>query len=183
MADQIERIDAALAAWIRAQPVVFVATAPSGSDGLVNCSPKGGDSVRVLDDETVAYLDLTGSGVETIAHVRQNARIVLMWCAFDGPPRIVRVHGQGEVAVPGTALFDRLVAQFDDSPGIRSVIRVRASRISTSCGYGVPLMDFKAPREVLTMWAEKRGTDGLREYQKTRNAKSLDGLPGVDWID
>jgi hypothetical protein len=182
MADVLERIDGELARWMESQPVFFVATAPSGNEGLVNCSPKGGDSLRVLDPHSVAYLDLTGSGVETIAHVRENGRIVIMLCAFDGPPRIVRIHGRGEVVVPGAADFDDLAAKFPAAPGTRSVIRVRAQRISSSCGYAVPLMDLREPRKALDLWAEKRGPDGLREYQRTHNASSLDGLTGVDWL-
>ena len=182
MADELDSIDAALARWIEAQPVFFVATAPESVDGLVNCSPKGGDSLRVLGPHSLAYLDLVGSGVETIAHVKENRRIVVMLCAFDGPPRIVRVHGRGTVVTPEDAQFGALLARFPKPPGIRSVIRVDAFRISQSCGYGVPLMDFREHRSAMTLWAEKKGVDGLLEYQRTRNAQSLDALPGVDWL-
>ncbi len=182
MSDVFERIDGPLREWIERQHMFFVATAPRGDDGFVNCSPKGLDSLRVLDESTVAYLDLTGSGIETVAHVKQNGRIVVMLCAFEGPPRIVRLHGRGHVVHPGDATFDALTAQFPAQPGVRCVIRIDVARISDSCGYAVPLMDFVGDREVLTKWAEKRGADGISDYQRTHNTESLDGLSGVDWL-
>lgn len=169
-----------LAAWMQAQHVFFVATAPSGDGGHVNCSPKGGDSFRVLGPRTVGYVDLTGSGVETIAHVRQNGRIVVMFCAFEGGPKIVRVHGRGEVVQPGDEGFGELLAKFDARElGVRSIIRVEAERISDSCGYGVPLMTFERERDTLAKWADKKGTDGVAQYWRDKNAESLDGLPGI----
>jgi hypothetical protein len=183
MADVLERIDAKLRDWIERQHVYFVATAPRGDDGFVNCSPKGLDSLRVLDEHTVAYLDLTGSGVETIAHLKENGRIVVMLCAFDGPPRIVRLHGLGGVVHPGDATFADLAARFPTRDGVRSVIRVDVTRISESCGYGVPQMAYVGDREALPKWVEKKGTDGIIDYQRSRNAYSLDGLPGVDWLE
>lgn len=182
MADVIERIDATLQAWIAQQHVYFIATAPLSGDGCVNCSPKGLDSLRVLDDRTIAYLDLTGSGVETIAHLKENGRIILMLCAFDGPPRIVRLHGRGTVVHPGEAEFDALVARFPPQLGVRSVIKIDLIRMSDSCGYAVPRMDFVAEREALTKWADKKGPDGVIEYQRNTNARSVDGLIGVDWL-
>ena len=183
MADVFERIDGALRTWIERQHVYFIATAPRADEGFINCSPKGLDSLRVLDERTVAYLDLTGSGVETIAHLKENGRIVVMLCAFDGPPRIVRLHGRGSIVHPGDAEFSSLVATFPPRSGVRSVIRVDVTRISDSCGYAVPLMDFVEDREAMTKWAEKKGPDGIVDYQRTRNAHSLDGLAGVDWLD
>jgi hypothetical protein len=183
MADTFERIDAQLRGWIERQHVFFVATAPRDDDGLINCSPKGLDSLRVLDERTIAYLDLTGSGVETIAHLKENGRIILMLCAFDGPPRIVRLQGRGTVVHPGEKAFDALVARFPPQLGVRSVIRIDLTRISDSCGYAVPRMDFVAEREALTLWADKKGPDGVVEYQRITNAKSLDGLTGVDWLE
>lgn len=182
MADVFERIDAVLRTWIERQHVYFVATAPCDDDGFINCSPKGLDSLRVLDERTVAYLDLTGSGVETIAHLKENGRIVVMLCAFDGPPRIVRLHGRGSVVQPHDPSFGPLAANFPARPGVRCVIRIDVTRISDSCGYAVPLMDFVADREAMTKWAEKKGPDGIIDYQRTRNARSLDGLTGVDWL-
>jgi pyridoxamine 5'-phosphate oxidase-like protein len=182
MSDVYDRIDSALAEWIRRQHVYFVATAPRADDGYVNCSPKGLDSLRVLDERTIAYLDLTGSGVETIAHLKENGRIVVMLCAFDGPPRIVRLHGRGTVIAPNDPAFAALAATFPPQSGVRSVIRVELTRISDSCGYAVPLMNFVAEREALTMWSDKKGPDGVVEYQREKNAASLDGLTGVDWL-
>jgi predicted pyridoxine 5'-phosphate oxidase superfamily flavin-nucleotide-binding protein len=178
-----DRIDDRLREWMLAQPVVFVATAPVGDDGHVNVSPKGGaGSVTVLDPGTVAYLDYTGSGVETIAHLRENGRITLMWCAFDGPPKIVRVHGRGSVVLPGSARWPSLTAHFPgaDDPAVRAVIVVEAERISDSCGYGVPLMDLRADRDVLERWSARKGPAGLSAYRREKNAESIDGLPGLE---
>jgi hypothetical protein len=163
-----------VADWIRRQHMFFVATAPLDACGHVNVSPKGLDTLRLLDDMTVAYLDLTGSGAETVAHVRENQRITLMWCAFDGPPRVVRVHGHGEVV----GLDDpRVAGLFDDIPGARAVIVVHADRISDSCGYSVPLYSFEGHRSKLIEWADHRGPDGLVAYRAEKNAVSIDGLP------
>lgn len=153
-----------------------VATAPLSGDGYVNASPKGYDTLRILDDHTVAYLDLTGSGIETTAHVRENGRIVLMWCAFEGPPRIVRVHGRAEILDQDDP---KVAGQFDDLPGARSVILIHAERISDSCGYSVPRYDFVEERTRLLDWAAKKSPDQLRDYRTTKNAVSIDGLPGV----
>lgn len=174
------RIDERLSRFVESQPVFFVATAPSGADGHVNCSPKGNDGTfRVLDEHTVAYLDLTGSGIETIAHLRENGRIVLMFCAFAGPPRIVRFHGRGEVVALGERRFEELEAHFGPNAGARAVIEVAVSRISDSCGYAVPLMDFREHRRNLDHWTEKKGgADGLAPYRAEKNAQSIDGLPG-----
>ena len=177
-----ERIDARLSEWLLRQPVFFVATAPLAGDGHVNCSPKGNRrELVVVDDRSVAYLDQTGSGVETIAHLRENGRIVLMFCSFDGPPRIVRVHGQGRVVRPGEAGFEEIAGRFPGGggDGVRSVIVVEAQRISDSCGYGVPLMAFEDHRTTLDEWAERKGRPGVTEYWAEKNGASLDGLPGV----
>ena len=167
-----------LEAWIREQPVFFVATAPSDG-GHVNVSPKGLDTLRVLGPDRVAYLDLTGSGVETIAHLRDNGRVTLMWCAFSGNPRIARVYGSGTVHPFGTPEFDALAAHFDELPGRRSIIDVRVERVSTSCGYAVPLMHYAGERERLLDWARKKGDDGIVDYWGSKNAESIDGLPGL----
>jgi hypothetical protein len=178
-----ERIDDRLRTWLLSQPVVFVATAPLAGDGHVNVSPKGGrGSVAVLDPSTVAYLDYTGSGVETIAHLRENGRITLMWCAFDGPPKIVRVHGRGSVVLPGSPRWPSVANRFPgaDDPQVRAVVVVEAERISDSCGYGVPLMDLRDDRDVLASWSAKKGPDGLSAYRREKNAASIDGLPGLE---
>jgi hypothetical protein len=145
----------------------------------VNLSPKGHDTFRVLDEQTVAYLDLTGSGVETIAHVQENGRVTVLFCAFEGPPRIVRLHGVGEVVRPGHPDHDELVARFPSLPGIRSVIRIACERVSTSCGYSVPLYEYRGERDTLVDWAERRGPEGIGRYWDEKNATSIDGLPGL----
>jgi hypothetical protein len=165
--------------WIGEQHVFFVATAPSGADGHVNLSPKGLEGLRVLGPRTVAYLDLTGSGAETIAHVQQNGRICLLLCAFNGAPRILRLQGRGAVHRPGDADFDTLRSGFADLPGVRSVITVELDRIATSCGYGVPLMAYESDRRALPAWAEKKGPVEIESYWAERNAASIDGLPAV----
>jgi hypothetical protein len=177
-----ETIDGRLRAFLLAQPVYFVATAPSGSDGLVNLSPKGGTgSFTVLDPMRVAYLDYTGSGIETIAHLRDNGRIVMMFCAFAGPPKIVRLHGRGMPVVPGDDGFDALVTAFPKppAPGLRSVITVDVSRVSDSCGFAVPFMDYVADRDLLFEHNGRKGDAELAQYRATRNATSVDGLPGL----
>ncbi len=181
-----EEIDDGLAQFLRSQHVLFVATAPTSTAGLVNLSPKGLDgSFAVLGPCEVAYLDLTGSGAETIAHLRDNGRICLMFCAFDGPPRIVRLHGRGEVVPLGDERFAPLRSRFADHPGARAVIRVEVTRVADSCGFGVPRMSFDAERDQLLRWADNRGDDGLAAYRVANNAASIDGLPalGGDVID
>ena len=179
MAKQFEGIDDALAAWIRAQHVFFVASAPLAASGHVNLSPKGLDSLAILGPREVAYCDFVGSGAETIAHARENGRIALMLCAFEGPPRIVRLHGRASVVEPGDADFAQLVANFPARDGVRSVIRVALARIADSCGYGVPLMRYEGERKQLSAWVERKGAEGLRDYQIHNNTQSLDGLPAL----
>jgi hypothetical protein len=179
MGKTFDRIDERLADFLTAQHVFFVATAPAGGDGHVNLSPKGLDAFRVLDPTTVAYLDLTGSGVETIAHLRDNGRITFLFCAFEGPPKIVRLYGRGEAVQPDDPRFADLAARFPSLPGIRSVIVVRLERIADSCGYAVPRYRYQGERDQLIAWAERKGEDGLESYRAERNARSIDGLPGV----
>ena len=168
-----ETITPPVAEWIERQQMFFVATAPLDPEGHVNVSPKGLDTLRILDSVTVAYLDLTGSGAETVAHVRENGRITLMWNAFDGPPRIVRIHGRGEVADLGDA---RVAGRFGAIPGARAVIIVHAQRVSDSCGYSVPLYTYTGQRTRLIEWAEEHA-DELDDYRSRKNAESIDGLP------
>lgn len=180
MGTQYAELSDSLIAWIERQPMFFVGTAPLADDGHVNVSPKGmAGTLAVLDRTTVAYLDLTGSGIETVAHLKENGRITLMWCAFEGPARIVRVQGTGEVIVPGDASWDQLTAHFVASRGARAVIVVRADRVSDSCGYSVPLMAYQEDRTRLTEWADNRTDAELVDYRKTKNASSIDGLPGL----
>lgn len=173
-------LDAKLREFIERQQMFFVATAPLADDGLINLSPKGLDSLRILDDRTVVYADLTGSGIETVAHLKENGRIVVMFCAFEGTPNILRLHGRGEVIEQNHPEFESLAAQFPNYTGLRCLIRIRCQRISDSCGWGVPLYEFQKHRSQLLDWAESKGPDGLREYQLTKNSQSLDGLPGLD---
>ncbi|MGH9001095.1 MAG: pyridoxamine 5'-phosphate oxidase family protein [Acidimicrobiia bacterium] len=174
------QIDDALAEFLVGQPVFFVATAPLAADGHINLSPKGmAGSFVVLDPTTVAYLDVTGSGIETVAHLRENGRIVLMFCAFEGKPRIVRLHGRGRAVRPDDDGFGALAARFPDHPGTRSVVRVEVSRVADSCGFGVPLLRYSDERRGLDKWAEKKGADGIADYWGTTNARSIDGLPGL----
>ena len=172
-------LDERLQEWIGKQQMYFVATAPLSEDGLVNLSPKGLDSFQILDERTVAYLDLVGSGAETLAHLRENGRITFLFCAFEGPPNLVRLYGKGEGIEPGHAEFDALAAQFPAHAGTRSIIRVSLNRISDSCGYGVPLYEYKEPRKQMGAWAERKGAEGLRDYQLENNTTSLDGLPAL----
>jgi len=185
-----DTIDGRLEEWIGDQHLFFVGTAPSGSDGHVNVSPKGGiESFRVVDPVTVAYLDFVGSGVETIAHLRDNGRIVVMFCAFDGSPRIVRLHGRGSVALLGEPAFDELSSRLDFSgidaaaEGTRSIVTVDVQRIADSCGYGVPLMRYEGPRSQQLAWIQSRlakhGPDGVTKYVDEKNRTSIDALPGI----
>jgi hypothetical protein len=180
MGKTYEAIDEKLAAWVREQQLFFVSTAPLAGDGLVNCSPKGGaGTFTILDERTVAYLDFTGSGVETIAHLKENGRIVIMFCAFTGPANIVRFHGKGEVIEFHHPDFPALRARFPEYPGVRSIIRVSVERVSDSCGYGVPKYEYVGQRDTLQKHADHLGPEGVRDYQINRNSQSLDGLPGV----
>lgn len=179
MGKKLESISPELAAWISEQHLFFVATAPLANDGLVNLSPKGLDSFRVIGEQQIAYLDLTGSGAETIAHLRENGRIVLMFCAFSGPPKIVRLHGQGKVITKGDEQWEQWLALYPAHRGIRSVIVVDVSRVSESCGYSVPRMEFVEDRETLVRWAEKKSDEELVQYRRTKNQKSIEGLPAL----
>ena len=179
MGKVLDTITPDLRRWIERQPMFFVATAPSGDGGHVNLSPKGLDSFRILDERTAAYLDLTGSGAETIAHLRENGHITIMFCAFEGKPRISRLQGRGEVLRPGDDGFDDLAGRFPALPGIRSVVRIHAERVSTSCGSEVPLMAFQGQRDTLVDWAERKGADGIEAYWADKNVVSIDGLPAL----
>ena len=180
MSKQREQVDPDLAAWIARQKMFFVATAPSAGNGHVNVSPKGGDSFRVLGPMAVAYQDYTGSGAETAAHLRDNGRITIMFCAFDGPPQIARLHGKGTVVTPDDPEFARLASDFPENPGTRAIVRVRVTRVSTSCGYSVPFFDHRGNRDALDRWAETKGPEKLKEYRAEKNRVSIDGLPAFD---
>jgi hypothetical protein len=181
MGKTFERIDDALSEFIQAQHVFFVATAPLSGEGHVNLSPKGLDSLRVLGPHTLAYLDYVGSGAETIAHLRENGRIVLMVCAFRGFPRIVRLHGRGQVFEPQDPDFARLRGLFPPQPAGRTIVQIAIQRISDSCGFGVPVYAFEKNRSQLADWLERKGEEALVEYQKDKNRASIDGLPALRW--
>jgi hypothetical protein len=170
-----------LRSFIEAQHVFFVATAPLSANGHVNVSPKGLDTLRILDPTTIAYLDYVGSGAETIAHLRENQRIVVMLCAFDGHPRIVRLHGRGRAIEPQEDEFVRLRRLFAPEPEGRSVIHIALDRISTSCGFGVPLYAYERERTQLPDWSARKGEEGLAAYQQEKNSDSIDGLPALRW--
>ena len=174
----LDHIDDATQTWIGRQHMFFVATAPS-RDGRVNVSPKGLDSIRVLGEREVAYLDLTGSGAETIAHIRDNGRITLMWNAFDGPPRIVRVYGEGDVHLPTSGRYEELVRLFPERRAIRSVITIDVERVQDSCGYSVPKMQFVEDRSRLDAWVDQRTDADIASYQAEKNTLSIDGLPAL----
>lgn len=163
-------------AFVSAQPVFFVATAPRSDDGHVNCSPKGLDTFRVLGPDQVAYLDLTGSGAETIAHVRENGRITLMFCAFDGKPNIVRFYGRARVIPWGEADAEPFRSAFPSFQSARSIVVVDVQRVSTSCGYGVPILRLEEDRTQLLDWAKRKGDAGIRAYWREKNATSIDDL-------
>ena len=181
MGKTFEAITPELAEWIGRQHVFFVATAPGGADGHVNVSPKGPiESLRVLDEHTVAYLDLVGSGAETVAHLRDNGSIAIMLCAFGGRPKVLRLHGRGEVLPAGAVDFPDLGELPEQQ---RTVIRVDVERVATACGFGVPLMDFAGIRNNARRWAEGRlakdGPQAIEDYKAEKNAASIDGLPAL----
>lgn len=172
-------IDEEARRFIEAQHIFFVASAPLDSGGHVNLSPKGLDTFRILGPTTVAYIDFNGSGVETIAHLKENGRIVLMFCAFQGPPNIFRLYGVGRVVEPDQPEFAALAENFPVYDHMRSIIVVEVTRVTDSCGYGVPRFTYEGEREQLAAWARKQGTEGLQAYRERKNEHSIDGLPGV----
>jgi hypothetical protein len=172
-------IDDVARQFIEAQHVFFVASAPLDAGGHVNLSPKGLDTFRILGPTTVAYVDFNGSGVETISHLKENGRIVLMFCAFQGPPNIFRLYGHGRVVEAHEAEFAGLAGSFATCENARSIIVVELTRVTDSCGYGVPLFKYEGEREQIFAWARHRGPEGLKAYRQEKNKQSIDGLPGV----
>jgi hypothetical protein len=177
MAKLYDHITDDLAEFIRAQPVFFVATAPLAADGHINLSPKGLDCLRIISPQRVAYLDLTGSGNETSAHLLENGRVTLMFCAFNGSPNILRLYGQGRTVLPGSDDWSELRPGFPEYPGARQLILADITRVQTSCGYAVPLMDYVSERDTLLRWADNRGEERLQDYRREKNTQSIDGLP------
>jgi hypothetical protein len=177
MSKQLPSIDPDLASWIAAQKIFFVATAPLSAEAHINLSPKGGDSFRVLGPMEVVYQDYTGSGAETAAHVQENGRIIVMFCAFDGPPQIVRLYGRGEIISETHPRFAEFAKIFPPNPGTRAFVHIHVTRISSSCGFSVPYFEHKGPRDRLDKWARKQGPAKMREYRAKKNQQSIDGLP------
>ena len=182
MGKHYDTLDTRLRQFIERQHLFFVATAPLSADGHVNLSPKGLDSFRVVGPTQVTYLDQVGSGTETIAHLRENGRIVVMFCAFEGPPNIVRLHGRGQVLEPQDKHWPRARARFGPGTAGRAIIVVDVDRITDSCGYGVPEYTFAADRPQLDNWVTRKGESGLRRYQQENNVTSVDGLPALRWV-
>jgi hypothetical protein len=190
MGKVFDGIDERLGAWIAEQPMFFVGTAPVDADGHVNVSPKAPiENLRVLGPTSVAYLDMVGSGAETIAHVRENGRIVIMLCAFQGPPRILRLHGRADVVVASDDRFEVLMQECgftapDIPQMMRTIVLVEVERVADSCGYTVPLMSYEGRRPHSELWAAKKlrvgGPHALLDYQRDKNLASIDGLPALD---
>jgi hypothetical protein len=178
-----EQLDERLIDFIGRQHVFFVGTAPTACEGHLNISPKGLDTLRILGPRTVAYLDLTGSGIETVAHVRENGRITIMFCAFEDSPLILRLYGRGRVVEPGDPEWDELLAAFPPQLGARSVVVVDLSRIADSCGFAVPVYEYRHERTQLTNYARSKGRSGLAHYRAEKNRKSLDGLDGLARVE
>ncbi|AUY48068.1 MULTISPECIES: pyridoxamine 5'-phosphate oxidase family protein [Streptomycetaceae] len=185
MGKTYEKIDGRLREFIERQPVYFVATAPLAADGHVNVSPKGrSGTLAVIDELTLAYLDFGGSTAETIAHLRENGRITLMWCAFDGPPTVVRVHGQGEPVFRDDARFGDLLGHFDaeaDGSALRAIVLVKAERVSDSCGFAVPLMDYRSDRDLHEQYFDRKTDEEFNTYCEGKQyiGTSIDGLPAL----
>ena len=177
MAKFLEKIDDKIRKFIDAQQIFFTASAPLAADGRVNLSPKGIDTFRVLDEHTVCYLDLTGSGNETAAHVAENGRLTIMFCSFAGAPLILRLYGRGEIVSPASEKWENFAALFEDYPGTRQIVVLHVESLQTSCGFGVPLYEFKEHRDQLIEWAERKGDDGIKNYRREKNRSSIDGLP------
>lgn len=163
--------------FIAHQRIFFVGSAPLSPDGHVNLSPKGTDCFRILSPTKVAYMDLIGSGNETSAHLLENGRITLMFCAFDGPPNILRLYGQGHTVLPGTLEWDELSPLFTIYPSTRQLIVIEVARVQTSCGFGVPLYEYQGERDQHFRWADSKGEDGLTDYKQEKNMVSIDNLP------
>jgi len=163
-------------AFIEDQKMFFVCTSPLSAEGHINLSPKGFDCFRVLSPTRVGYLDITGSGNETSAHLLENGRITFMFCAFDGPPKILRLYGKGKTVLPGDTEWNKLSEQFTILPATRQLIIADIFMVKSSCGFGVPVYSYEGERDHAIKWAEKKGPEGLEEYKKEKNMISMDGL-------
>jgi hypothetical protein len=174
-----QQLDEAIVGFIGRQHVFFVGTAPDSPDGHLNVSPKGLDTFRILGPKSVAYLDLTGSGIETVAHLRQNGRITIMFCAFEGRPLILRIYGRGRVVEPGDREWDGLIARFPEYPGARALVVVDMERIADSCGFAVPHYEYRGERSQLIDYARNKGSESLEQYRAQKNRASIDGIAGL----
>lgn len=163
--------------FIRRQHLFFVGSAPLSDEGNVNISPKGYDSFRIISDKRVAYLDMTGSGNETSAHIHENGRVTVMFCAFEGPPNILRLYGTGAVVLPDSSEWESLYPLFTPLPGARQIIVIDIHKVQTSCGYAIPFMAYEKERDTLQRWSVQQGEDGLKQYVQEKNSASIDGLP------
>lgn len=174
-----DKLDDRIISFIEKQKMFFVASAPLSVDGHINLSPKGYDAFKVIDDTTVAWLDLGGSGIETQAHVQENGRITIMFCAFEGPANILRLFGTGEVVNPHHAEWDEMLGLFPGFERARGVFKVKLNRIQDSCGWGVPFYEFKGERDQLTRYVDNKSTEEWVESRYQKNAESIDGLTGL----
>lgn len=174
MAKFFEILDDTTRAFILRQYMFITGTA--AAEGRINVSPKGMDTFRILDEKTVAYLDVTGSGNETSAHIKNDGRLTIMMCSFDAKPLILRMYGRGEVVLPDTSRWLELAPQFELLPGARQIIVLHIESMQTSCGYGVPKMAYRGERDTLVRWAESKGEEAIREYQQKNNLASIDGF-------
>lgn len=177
MSKFFSQIDEVIREFIQRQHMFFVATAPLGVEARINLSPKGLDCFRILSDRSVAYLDLTGSGNETSAHLEENGRITIMFCAFEGAPNILRIYGRGRTVLPSSPEWENLFGLFPTYPGTRQIFIVEIDQIQTSCGYAVPLYEFKSDRQTLIKYSEQQGEVALSQYRDMKNRTSIDGLP------
>ena len=179
MAKILDEITDALKEFIKQQQLFFVGTA--AAEGRVNVSPKGMDTFRVIDKNTIVWLNLTGSGNETAAHILQNNRMTIMFCAFEGKPLILRLYGAAKVFHKEDEGYKKYIGLFPSIPGSRQIMEMQVDMVQTSCGYAVPFMEFKEERSQLKSWAEKQGEERLKEYRKEKNTRSIDnfntGLP------
>jgi hypothetical protein len=178
MSKMFPLIEPALREFIERQHIFF--TASAAADSRINLSPKGSDSLRVLGPNKVAYLDQTGSGNEAAAHLRADGRLTIMFCAFEGAPMILRLYGRGRSLPRGCEAYEALLASAfggDEPPGARQIVELQVELVQTSCGYSVPLYDYKEDRQILKNWASRKGRDGIREYWREKNVASIDGLP------
>jgi hypothetical protein len=174
-----ERLDETLVGFIRRQYVFFVGTAPISTEGHPNVSPERLGTFRVLERKSAAHVKLTGSGIETVAHLRDNGRLTIMFCAFEGRPLILRLYGRGRVVEPGDADWDGLIADFPNYPGARCIVVMDVGRIADSCGFAVPFYEYKGDRSQLIEYAERKGALGIERYQAEKNRTSIDGIAGL----